>query len=483
VFNPANDDTIMEDLLVAKTPREKRSTGREMDHPPEGLAAALATERELIQQQIAQKIMDTDIIVSIGNLLKTNLQLSTRLGAIVHDKQNAQSAGLDKIVSNFVYPELGKPKDKEEKITHQRVLITVPLKHGRNCIQGIVDTGSMINVSSSQYWRQNLNNVSINLTKKGYMMDANGSCSCLEGMLWNVDLNCRSTHTTTHLFVVNEAPFDLLLRQPWQIDNNISIECRNKETYILFPSVTHKGCKCIEQLQVVEANSSANCVWMVHVEESKSFVGKAMSLDSWAGSVVLETEFGSKLDSMECKLGSKNTNAVDPSATTLRLLFPLFAPLAPLLFCPLASLNKLASCEDADFDLATQRHAPATSAILGLNSRTEFDLDIAFNRRTSMEPCPPPTPAVDAANFYNAQAERVKPMHALNGAPKQLNRALARLEATHLGTNLPSHRLILWADSAIELPLDTAQVSHTFVLPHAELICPACATDKVFISP
>jgi hypothetical protein len=159
VFNPVNDDAIMEGLSVAKTPCEKRGTGKETDHPPEGLAVALATEHELIQQQIAWKIMDTDMIVSIGNLLKTNPQLSTRLGAIVHDKRNAQSAGLDKVVSNFVYPKLDKPKDKEEKITHQRALITVLLKHRRNCVQGIVNTGSMINMISSQYWRQNFNNV------------------------------------------------------------------------------------------------------------------------------------------------------------------------------------------------------------------------------------------------------------------------------------------------------------------------------------
>jgi hypothetical protein len=101
---------------------------------------------KLIQQQIAQKIMDTDMIISIGNLLKTNLQLSTRLGTIMRDKRNAQSAGLDKVVSNSVYPKWDKPKDKEEKITHQRALITVLLKHRRNCVQGIVNTGSMINI-------------------------------------------------------------------------------------------------------------------------------------------------------------------------------------------------------------------------------------------------------------------------------------------------------------------------------------------------
>jgi hypothetical protein len=382
VFNPANDDAIMEDLLVAKTPCEKRGTGKEMDHPPEGSAAALATEHELIQQQIARKIMDTDMIVSIGNLLKTNPQLSTRLGAIVHDKRNAQSAGLDKVVSNFVYPELDKPKDEEEKITHQRVLITVPLKHRRNHVQGIVDTGSMINMISSQYWRQNFNDVPIDLTKKGDMMDANGGCSRLEGMLWNVDLDCGSTRTTTHLFVANEAPFDLLLGQPWQIDNNISIERKNKETYILFPSVTHEGRKHVEQLRAVEANSSANRAWMVRAEEPESFVGEAMSLDSRAGSVVPETEFGSEPDSMECEPGSENANAVDPSATTLRSLLPLFAPLTPLPFRPLTSPNMQASREHGAFNLATHRPAPANLAILGSNSRAEFDLDIAFNRGT-----------------------------------------------------------------------------------------------------
>jgi hypothetical protein len=111
------------------------------------------------------------------------------------------------------------------------------------------------------------------------MMDENGGCSRLEGMLWNVDLDCRSMRTTTHLFIANKVLFDLLLRQPWQIDNNISIERKNKETYILFPSVMHKGRECVEQLQVVEANSSTNCAWMVHAEEPESFVGKAMSLD------------------------------------------------------------------------------------------------------------------------------------------------------------------------------------------------------------
>jgi hypothetical protein len=315
------------------------------------------------------------------------------------------------------------------------------------------------------------------------MMDENGGCSRLEGMLWNVDLDCRSTRTTTHLFIANKVLFDLLLRQPWQIDNNISIECKNKETYILFPSVMHKGRECVEQLQAVEANSSANCAWMVHAEEPESFVGKAMSLDGWAGSVVPEMEFGSKPDSMECKPGSENANAVDPSAMTSHSLLPLFAPLTPLPFCPLVSPNMQASRKYSAFDLATHRHAPANSAILGSNSCAEFNLDIAFNCGTLTEPCPPPTPAVDTAKFYNAQAERVKPTRALNGVPKQLDCALARLAATCSGTNLPSQGLILRADSAIESPADTTQVSCTFVLPHAELIHPAHATDKAFISP
>jgi hypothetical protein len=86
--------------------------------------------------------------------------------------------------------------------------------------------------------------------------------------------------------------------------------------------------------------------------------------------------------------------------------------------------------------------------------------------------------------------ERVKPTRALNGAPEQLDRApeqldcaLARLKATRSGTNLPSQGLILRADSAIELPAETTQVSRTFILPHAKLIRPARATDEASISP
>jgi hypothetical protein len=341
----------------------------------------------------------------------------------------------------------------------------------------------MINMISSQYWRQNFNNVPIDLTKKGDMMDANGGCSRLEGMLWNVDLDCRSTRTTMHLFVANKVLFNLLLRQPWQIDNNISIEHKNKETYILFPSVTHEGHKRVEQLQAVKANSSANCAWMVCAEEPKSFAGEAMSLDGWAGSVVPETEFGSEPDSMECKPGSKNTNAVDPSAMTLCMLLPLFAPLATLLFFLFVLPDIQASRKYSAFDLAAHRHAPANSAILGLTSRAEFDLNIAFNCGMLTEPCLLPRPADDAAHVYNALAERIEPMLALNSAPEQLDCVLARLEATRLGTNLPSQGLILRADSAIELPADMTQVSRTFVLPHAKLIHPAHATDKAFISP
>ncbi|KAF8173206.1 hypothetical protein K438DRAFT_1981055 [Mycena galopus ATCC 62051] len=113
------------------------------------------------------------------------------------------------------------------------VLIKVEMKTNGNNICAIVDTGSQLDVVRADVMALKVGHA-VDMNQVTNMNDANGGTGQLQGWIRDVEFTCGAAVTVTDLWVSHRAPFALLLGQPWQRGNLVSIDEREEGTYLIF---------------------------------------------------------------------------------------------------------------------------------------------------------------------------------------------------------------------------------------------------------
>src|SRR6202044_3297407 len=113
------------------------------------------------------------------------------------------------------------------------LLIKVTMECDGNSIQGIIDTGSQLNIVNEKICESRIKRP-IDYSATVSMNDANGGEGKLGGIVENVPLDYGSVRTHADLFVGAHVPFDLLLGRPWQRGNFVSIDEQEDGTYLVF---------------------------------------------------------------------------------------------------------------------------------------------------------------------------------------------------------------------------------------------------------
>ena len=67
--------------------------------------------------------------------------------------------------------------------------------------------------------------------------NANGSTSTLKGIIPDLELKIGGLITTNNYWITTTCPLDILLGQPWQRQNLVSIDERTEGTYLRFNRV------------------------------------------------------------------------------------------------------------------------------------------------------------------------------------------------------------------------------------------------------
>ncbi|EIN04222.1 hypothetical protein PUNSTDRAFT_138949, partial [Punctularia strigosozonata HHB-11173 SS5] len=218
MFDPANDDHIMED-----EPMKTKAT--HLEKPREIARSALA--KHVDAEALYTKLLKTPLVVSVEELLAGNREIA---GKLVRDMK----------ITRAHAPE-GPPAAVHEAIFHPTSVSTSPhgplikvfVKCAGHDVEAIIDTGSQMSILNKKVWDQHVK-VPRDMRETAKMVDASGNVKILEGICPDVVVQCGTAVTTANLYVGDKVPFDLLLGRPWQIENRLTIDMRKDGTFLVF---------------------------------------------------------------------------------------------------------------------------------------------------------------------------------------------------------------------------------------------------------
>jgi len=257
-----NADIIMKEL--APEPREEKEnepkrkpvTLQDYSKPVEGKLNDPPIDRPRAgprQSELSARI-DTKAVVE--HLLKTPVSLSLEevLGASreisnsLQDTIKLKNPPTKPLATNAVHEvfnnsipkeetndaeEYYEPDYNEEDTVEEKTLIKLVLTCNGRPITAVIDTGSQLNIISQAIAQKF--QLAIDISKRIVMSDVNGNSGMLEGLIQKVPLRCGALLTEANLHVGRDhLPFDLLLGRPWQRGNRVSIDEREKGTYLVF---------------------------------------------------------------------------------------------------------------------------------------------------------------------------------------------------------------------------------------------------------
>lgn len=231
VFDPDNDDAVMEDALPA--PRRRERTPLKIAQAPvpsdqRGAAnkvrrAPNPTQSELSKRvntgQLLDKILNTQLTLTVGEALGTSHNIAHSLSEALKYKRPTE------IRENLVGATIFNRNRGE--------LISLTLECDGRPLEALVDTGSMLNVMSKRVW-QNVVRRPLEPAETKSMRDANSGEKPLMGKVSHVPFTCGGAVLFANVFVAAHVEFDLLLGRPWQQDNQVSISERRDGTYLIF---------------------------------------------------------------------------------------------------------------------------------------------------------------------------------------------------------------------------------------------------------
>lgn len=236
-FDPDNDDAVMEDATPParrreRSPRNIAQAPAPNEHRTENASLAdkvrkipVATQSELSKKikpgQLLDKILNTQLTVTVGEALGTSREVSHSLSEVLKYKRPAEIR--ENLVAATIFNR------------NRGALIHFTLECDGRPLNALVDTGSMLNVMSKRAW-QTVVRRPLDSEDIISMKDANGGERALLGVVKDVTFKCGSAVTFANVYVADHVEFDLLLGRPWQRDNRVSIEERKDGTYLIFNS-------------------------------------------------------------------------------------------------------------------------------------------------------------------------------------------------------------------------------------------------------
>ncbi len=233
VFIPRDDRDIAEDPEIR---RNNFRTGRGTDLQ-EKRAETFSPPRGDFEKRTprAPRMNDLAMQVNTGDVLKKILQTQVTLeaGELIGVSPGISSLLHEAIKLKPAYPKPPNLVAHSVATKTRGILIRLIMNcNGRN-IQGILDTGSMLNICSDKVWKTIIQ-FPMDTSNPVNMNDANGGEGVLKGLIQKVPLNMGNITTLANIYVGDHVPFDLLLGRPWQRGNYISIDERPEGTYLIF---------------------------------------------------------------------------------------------------------------------------------------------------------------------------------------------------------------------------------------------------------
>jgi hypothetical protein len=217
-FDPENDDDIMEDdsQLKNKSPRKPR------------VPYASELSKQVNPVTIMNKVLDTPVTLSVGELMGGSKELSTLLQKAL---QFRKTLAPPEVVHHTAYGETYYMPTTRPPIPTEP-LIRIPIQFGSQLVDAIIDTGSTASIMNTKLYSQL--QLPIDRRQTMAMADANGGAKNMEGLVQDVPLICGGVKTLGDIYVAAHVPFMLLLGRPWQRKNYVAIDERSDGTYVVF---------------------------------------------------------------------------------------------------------------------------------------------------------------------------------------------------------------------------------------------------------
>ena len=232
-FDPSKDeDIIMEDTAKPTSIQEKSSGKRAQDSVPKRQPMQSKVSQHVQPMNILDRILNTPLTMSVGEVIGTSREITQCLQEVIKNKRQT--------VPTTIPKSLSAPENVSAAVVNlqsKRPLIEIMMHCDGMPIKAIVDTGSMMNIVSEETYRNYIPRPCDRSETIG-LLAANNSTGQLKGLVSNVELRCGAARTWANLYVIEKAPFQLLLGRPWQRDNHISIEERERMGHI-YCSVIH----------------------------------------------------------------------------------------------------------------------------------------------------------------------------------------------------------------------------------------------------
>ncbi|KAL0565516.1 hypothetical protein V5O48_016508 [Marasmius crinis-equi] len=196
----------------------------------EKLARKSELARRVDKQSILDRLLGTQVQVTLGEVLGTSRELSSAFHDLSKVRLSQEKPLSKKVahVNTIISPESGRVM-----FTKNAKLIEFFLEFNGRKIRAILDTGSQINVMNTAVYEEVIR-LPIDLREYTIMNDANGGVRRLDGAVDDLPLMCGSVETRGFYFVGDSVPFSLLLGRPWISDNAVSIDERRNGTYLVF---------------------------------------------------------------------------------------------------------------------------------------------------------------------------------------------------------------------------------------------------------
>jgi len=185
---------------------------------------------------VLDEILDTPVPLTIQKSLGTSKELSHGMHDRVKFKNQSRPAVLTEpgrpLISHNVNSQTMHGLSKYQSEAAEELIHMTFYCHGRP-ITAVIDTCSEINVVNSTIATERIP-LPMDTRSSTTMADANGGKGYLKGLINGVSLTCGAVKTVCDMFVEDTVPFDLLLGQPWQIHNKVTIDKRCAGTYLVF---------------------------------------------------------------------------------------------------------------------------------------------------------------------------------------------------------------------------------------------------------
>jgi hypothetical protein len=150
------------------------------------------------------------------------------------------------------------------------------LECGGRTITVIIDTSSQLNIVREDI-AHSIIRKPIDLSHHITVNDVNGGKRILKGLVSRVLFVCESVNTTANLYVGQNSPFELLLGSPWQQGNIVSVDEREKGTYLVFKDPLSLD-SCYEILVSNERMSHGSDIDMYYIKSTSVVLNNILLL-------------------------------------------------------------------------------------------------------------------------------------------------------------------------------------------------------------